>query len=239
MTLNLMHLIPRRGTMPTAAPLRPGDYPVVFLHGSFGSAGNLEKPARRVAACGVPALAIEYSSRGVGDLYRGKQEIARGLRSILDTVERVDLVGHSMGGFMGLQVASMPEFAGRIGTLVGLGAPFKGHPLEGTAITRFAIRHLFGPAHDQLYAHVHQPARIPDELRVVSIISDADTVVARPVAEFGEIVEVSGIPHSLLSGLEEEVLEALDRKEFEDHVARLHFAGGSPDPSPVKKFIMP
>lgn len=239
MTLNLMHLLPRRGVLPDPIPLRPEHYPVVFLHGSFGSAGNLAAPAHAVQAAGVPAVGIDYSSRGVGDLRRGKQEITRSLRSILETVDQVDIIGHSMGGFMGLQVASMPEFHGRIRTLVGLGAPFKGHPLEGTALTRFAIRHLFGPAHDQLYAHVHTPAAIPDDLRVVSIISDNDAIVARSVAEFGEIREVHDVPHSLLTELIDEPLSALARPEFETVLAHHHFSGGEQQPGAVKKFVMP
>ncbi|PRQ11499.1 hypothetical protein C1Y63_05705 [Corynebacterium sp. 13CS0277] len=239
MTLNLMHVIPRRGVMPSPLPLVPGAYPVVFLHGSFGSAGNLADPARAVQEAGVPAIGVEYASRGVGDLRRGLVEITRQLRAILATCDKVDLVGHSMGGFMGLQAASQEEFFGRIGTVVGLGAPFKGHPIEGTVLTRFAVRHLFGPAHDQLYAHEHQPRAVPEGLRVVSIISDNDQIVDREVAEFGDVVEVSDVPHSLLGSLVEEPLVALGRPEFDSVLARFHFSGGQEEPGAVKKFLMP
>jgi pimeloyl-ACP methyl ester carboxylesterase len=106
-----------------AEPLRP----VVFVHGSAGSAQQFQTQAKRLASNGYPIEIIEaheYDSPNVAALlpaiYAGLDErIARLLART--GADRVDLLGHSLGTFVSQgYLTSSPARAARVAHYVNL-----------------------------------------------------------------------------------------------------------------------
>ena len=211
----LVRLVPRRGTVPEPRGGEGHDRAVGFVHGSVGSSGTFEAAARAVQAAGIPSVGVDYARRGLADLGHGEQQLAEAVRDVLRHVPVVDLVGHSLGGYMAFRLAARPEFAGRIRSIVGLGAAFKGMPVTGTRLQRRVIRWLVGPSFDQLIFEVppSPDKHIHPDLMVVSVVSDADTVVPRSssnVEDIGRVVHVDGVEHGKMTDLVAHILEALD-----------------------------
>ncbi len=110
-----------------AAAAPPPPRPVVFVHGSAGSAAQFQTQAKRLAANGYPIASIEaheYDSPNIATIlpqvYAGLD--ARIDRLLADTgADRVDLVGHSLGTFV-LQgyLTSAPARAARVAHYVNL-----------------------------------------------------------------------------------------------------------------------
>lgn len=207
--MSLLRWVPHRGTLPPLPPLEqtPGT-PVLLLHGLMGSPGNFERTARGLLELGAPLAAPLYGLRGTVPLERSFGELADVAGDILATRERIDIVGHSLGGHLGLRLAH--EFPGRVRTLVGVGAAFRGLPLPPNPVVRRGVGLVMGRGADDLMTAVPFAAAVPAGTRVVSLISDADQVVPATSAELGEIRRICGIRHEHLPGLAGDIIDALD-----------------------------
>lgn len=87
-----------------------GALPVVILHGFTGHAWQADHPAQRLAAT-HRVVALDQRGHGdsdCADLY-GTRPMTDDLVAFLDVlgIERVDLVGHSLGGIVGLCTAAL------------------------------------------------------------------------------------------------------------------------------------
>ncbi|AGF73391.1 alpha/beta fold hydrolase [Corynebacterium halotolerans] len=202
--------MPHRGTLPELPPLAdaPGT-PVVLLHGLMGSPGNYERTARRLLDAGVPVAAPEYGRHGTVGLERSLAEITDGIGEVLghSPTGRIDIVGHSLGGLMGLRLAHY--LPGKVRTLVGLGAAFRGLPPARNRLLGWGIGTVMGVGARELMVPQPLDAVVPEGTRVVSIVSDADRVVPTDSSRLGELVEVHGVRHEHLPGLAAEITDAL------------------------------
>lgn len=172
-----------------------------MLHGTLGSPGNFAALAHELQARGRRVIGLEYGDRGTGDLV----ESAREVRDFLAQFPVVDVVGHSLGGLMGLRAAHELK-PGQVRTLVGLGASWRGVP---SMRFRRLIEFVCGAAYGQLMRHF--PAHIPEGTHVVSIVSDTDTVVPASSSTLGTVVKVRGVHHSHLPNQVEAIIKALER----------------------------
>ncbi|MBN9645057.1 lipase family alpha/beta hydrolase [Corynebacterium mendelii] len=209
MGVTLARLIPRRGTLPEPVARRPNDIPVVLLHGTVSSPGNFLPIARRLNNDGRRSIGIEYGHRGTDPLEVCLLDIVTQLDKLLEPRQRIDVVGHSLGGLMALRLAHLPQFTGRIRTIVGLGGCFKGQPVTMNPLLRTAVNVLVGPSLTQLMCESELSATIPAGVRLISIVSDADTIVPRSRSLVGELRTVHGVSHAWLTTLADEVSQAL------------------------------
>ncbi|GIF76492.1 alpha/beta hydrolase [Asanoa siamensis] len=116
------------GTPAAAAPERGSHHrPVIFVHGSAGSASQFDSQARRLTSNGYPIDRIEaheYDSPNIATIlptvFAGLDErIARLLERT--KTDQVDIVGHSLGTFvMQSYLASSPARAARVAHYVNL-----------------------------------------------------------------------------------------------------------------------
>ena len=112
---------------PAAASRRRPPRPVVFIHGSAGSAMQFRIQAKRLASNGCPSEIIEaheYDSPNIATII---QQVYAGLdtriaRLLADTgADRVDLLAHSLGTFVTQgYLNSSPERAARVAHYVNL-----------------------------------------------------------------------------------------------------------------------
>lgn len=201
--MSLLLWLPSRGSLPDSPPCDATDIPVVFLHGTLASPGNFELPATELARLGVPFFAPAYGQRGTGDLDESRAELVDFILKL--PVSQIDIVGHSLGGLMGLKIAH--ALPGRVRTLVGLGACYKGVPIS----YRFPrlVHWIGGPALTQLTKTTRFVLSEPKGTRVVSIISSADRIVPESSSTLGEIIHIDGVRHEILPQQTREIMAAL------------------------------
>ncbi len=100
--------------------------PVVFVHGSAGSAMQFQTQAKRLASNGYPAELIEahdydstFATETVEQIYaRLDHRIARLLQQT--GADKVDLLGHSLGTFMSQGYLASPQRAATVAHYVNL-----------------------------------------------------------------------------------------------------------------------
>ena len=204
--MSLLRWVPHRGTLPVLPPLDEVEgTPVMLLHGLMGSPGNFEPTVRALLELGAPVTAPLYVRRGTVRVETSFAELVDFTGGILAEAEHIDVVGHSLGGHLGLRLAH--EFPGRVRTLVGVGAAFRGLPLPPNPVVRRGVSLVMGRGAGDLLTRVPFEAVVPEGTRVVSLISDADRIVPAASAEFGEVRRIPAVRHEHLPGLAREILE--------------------------------
>lgn len=99
--------------------------PVLFLHGALGVRGQFKRLQERFAdrAC----IAVDFPSHGESPVHRGdmnSRRLARDMLALLDAldVSKVDIIGHSMGGYVGLVMAHLAP--ARVASVATFGTKF-------------------------------------------------------------------------------------------------------------------
>lgn len=102
-----------------------GQPPVLFLHGALGVRGQFKRLQARFAdrSC----LAVDFPSHGESRATGGEhnsQRLARDMLALLDALalEKVDIIGHSMGGYVGLVMAHLAP--ARVASVATFGTKF-------------------------------------------------------------------------------------------------------------------
>jgi pimeloyl-ACP methyl ester carboxylesterase len=117
-----------RSPTPDAAAT-PGQPPVLIIHGYLATRGSLHLLERHLTMRGL--IVMSYPLGGpinIGDIRDSAGLIARKVESIVAQtgIARVDIVGHSMGGLVGLDYLKRLGGRHRVRRLVMLGTPTQG-----------------------------------------------------------------------------------------------------------------
>lgn len=103
----------------------PAQPPVLFLHGALGVRGQFKPLQERFAdrSC----LTVDFPSHGESRVTGGdmnSQRLARDTLALLDALElpQVDIVGHSMGGYIALVLAHLAP--ARVASIATVGTKF-------------------------------------------------------------------------------------------------------------------
>lgn len=203
----LLSYLPRLLPDPSTATSQSRGRVVVAVHGTLSEPAAFRDLAEALSQRGVDTLAVPHGNRGSASLDASAADVARAVASLPDSVETVDLVGHSSGGLVALRAAHDPAVSRRLGRIVGLGAAWRGTDDRAWYRPDWLVRLVAGEAFVEL-EDVGEP-EVPAGIDVTSIVSDADTVVPEYSARLGEVVEVSGVSHAQMLGCTEEVLRAL------------------------------
>lgn len=106
---------------------QPDPRPIVFVHGSAGSASQFQTPALRFASNGYDVAdieAVEYDTQFQSNsLVQVHQRIDAAVAELLERTgaDRVDLVGHSLGTYVSQQyLVSSPARAARVAHYVNI-----------------------------------------------------------------------------------------------------------------------
>lgn len=106
-------------------PAQDGLPPVLFLHGALGVRAHMEPVRKCFADRGT--ISVDFPSHGESTARRTSMDperLARDVLALLDElkVEQVDVIGHSMGGYIGMTMAQLaPQ---RVRSVVTLGTKF-------------------------------------------------------------------------------------------------------------------
>ena len=99
--------------------------PVLFLHGALGVRGQFEGLRRRFPE--RSHLAVDFPAHGESRATGGAmnaERLAQDMLALLDALnfQKVDIISHSMGGYVGLVMAHLAP--GRVNTIVTYGTKF-------------------------------------------------------------------------------------------------------------------
>src|SRR5882724_6407482 len=202
-----------RAHVATEARGRAPGPPVLLIHGYLATKGSLHLLEQYLARRGHVVLSFRFGPINLGDIRDSAGLVARKVESIIAQtgVSHVDVVGHSMGGLVGLYYLKRLGGRHRVRRLVLLGTPARG--------TWSAVLGLFtaplGLASLQLlpgspFLRELADMPLPEGVDVVSIGAERDWL-----APLGSTV-LQGVRHiSVATGhsgllVEEEVADVVD-----------------------------
>jgi pimeloyl-ACP methyl ester carboxylesterase len=110
-----------------AAERAPGP-PVLVIHGYLATKGSVHLLEQQLARRGHVVMSFRFGPINLGDIRNSAGLVARKVESIIAQtgVPQVDIVGHSMGGLVGLYYVKRLGGRHRVRRLVLLGTPTQG-----------------------------------------------------------------------------------------------------------------
>ena len=102
--------------------------PVLLIHGFLGTRGSMYPLERRLADEGLCVFSFNLGALNSRDIRASAFLIHRKIESILSqtSVQRIDIIGHSMGGLIGLYYIKKLGGQARVRRLIMMGTPLKG-----------------------------------------------------------------------------------------------------------------
>jgi triacylglycerol esterase/lipase EstA (alpha/beta hydrolase family) len=116
----------RRGaTFQEATPESP---PILMIHGFLGTRGSMYLLERRLVEDGFVVVSFNLGTLNVRDIRRSAFLIHRKIERILAQTpsQRIDIIGHSMGGLIGLYYVKKLGGHARVRKLIMMGTPIRG-----------------------------------------------------------------------------------------------------------------
>lgn len=169
--------------------------PVLLIHGFLGTRGSMYPLERRLAADGICVFSFNLGTFNTRDIRRSAFLIHRKIESILaqTNVHRIDIIGHSMGGLIGLYYVKKLGGAERVRKLVMMGTPLHG---TWTALTGIATMGLFSSSTWQLlpgsdFLRELERGPLPAGVDVVTIGAERDWVCPLPSTRLDGATQVT------------------------------------------------
>ena len=127
---SLMHMARgnRRIRGGTFDKLAPGTRPVVLIHGFMGTRGSMYPLEQRLEEDGFCVLSFNLGAINLRDIRTSAFRIHRKLEAILaqTNIDKVDMIGHSMGGLIGLYMIKKLGAQKRVRRFIMMGSPMNG-----------------------------------------------------------------------------------------------------------------
>jgi triacylglycerol lipase len=199
-----LHLAGGGGADPTLVALqRVQDHPatstrpVLLVHGFGGTKASWHFVARALAAEGLTVDAITYTPFGTSVEQLADRLAVEVERMLSQTgADKVHLIGHSLGGVVIAQAIAGGRLAGKVDTIVTLGAPFGGSPWAHL-LPFGAIARALREGSPLLRRLASMP--VPEGVRWLAITATLDVVVPGPrsVPAHAEVetVTIGGVGH--------------------------------------------
>ncbi len=116
----------RRGAVFTDQPA--ASPPVLIIHGFLGTRGSMYMLERRLVEDGFVVVSFNLGTFNVRDIRRSAFLIHRKIERILAQTpsQKIDIIGHSMGGLIGLYYIKKLGGHARVRKLIMMGTPVRG-----------------------------------------------------------------------------------------------------------------
>jgi len=119
--------------------------PVILLQGFLGTRGVLIPLERHLRESGRDVISIDLGFFNVSDVRKSAQLLSYKIERIVDRfadehgITKIDIIGHSMGGLIGLYYVKRLGGHRLVRKLVALGAPFNGTWTSALGVFPFGI----------------------------------------------------------------------------------------------------
>jgi triacylglycerol lipase len=200
-------------THATETDAAPTGRPVLLIHGYLATRGSLHLLERHLTQRGHVVMSYKLGPINLGDIRDSAGLIARKVESIVAQtgVTQVDIVGHSMGGLVGLYYLKRLGGRHRVRRLVLLGTPARGtwSALLGLVTAPLGLASLqLLPGSPFLRELAEMP--LPERAEVISIGAERDWLAPLGTTVLKDVRHISvATGHSGLL-VEEEVADVID-----------------------------
>jgi hypothetical protein len=160
--------------LPAGARALPQPRPVIVVHGYAMNRANFLPLAGRLARAGFgPVLGFEYWT--LGKASSAARRLGQYVERVCEVsgVERLDVIGHSMGGVVGRYLVTLGGGAPRVRNLITIGSPHGGSDYSGFGFGRPTSELLPG---SNLLQRL-EAAPLPAATRITAIWSRNDALV--------------------------------------------------------------
>ena len=108
--------------------MSPESPPVLIIHGFLGTRGSMYMLERRLVEDGFVCVSFNLGTLNVRDIRRSAFLIHRKIERILAQTpsQKIDIIGHSMGGLIGLYYVKKLGGHARVRKLIMMGTPVRG-----------------------------------------------------------------------------------------------------------------
>lgn len=158
--------------------------PVLLIHGFLGTRGSMYPLERRLADEGLTVFSFNLGALNSRDIRASAFLIHRKIESILSqtSVERIDIVGHSMGGLIGLYYVKKLGGHTRIRRLIMMGTPVRGTwaALLGVATLGFLSKSSWQLLPRSHFLDEMNQGPIPPDVEVYTLAAARDWVCPLP-----------------------------------------------------------
>jgi triacylglycerol lipase len=158
--------------------------PVLLIHGFLGTRGSMYTLERRLVDDGLCVFSFNLGTLNLRDIRRSSFLIHRKVERILaqTPVDKIDIVGHSMGGLIGLYYIKKLGGHRRVRNLIMMGTPVRG---TWSALAGVLTLGLWSTSSWQLLPRstfLDELAKddLPPEVRVYTIAAARDWVCPLP-----------------------------------------------------------
>lgn len=166
------------------ADVRPTEPPVLLIHGFLGTRGSMYMLERRLEEDGVTVFSFNLGTINTRDIRRSAFLIHRKIERILSqtSVDKIDIIGHSMGGLIGLYYVKKLGGSARVRKLLMIGSPVKG---TWSALLGVALLGAFSTSSWQLLPRSRfidelTSGELPPEVEVHTVAAARDWVCPLP-----------------------------------------------------------
>ena len=154
--------------------------PVLLLHGYLGTRGSMYILERRLAEDGHCVFSFNLGAFNIRDIRTSAFLIHRKVEAILaqTTVKKIDIVGHSMGGLIGLYYVKKLGGHEKVRKLVMMGTPIKGTwvALLGVATVGFFSSSSWQLLPGSSFLRELQQGALPESVDYYTIAASRDWV---------------------------------------------------------------
>ncbi len=155
--------------------------PVLLLHGFLGTRGSMFRLERRLTQEGMVAFSFNLGTVNMRDIRASAFRVHRKVEAILEQaphIKRIDIVGHSMGGLIGLYYIKKLGGHEKVRKLVMVGTPHRGTwaALLGVAMLGAVSESAWQLLPNSSFLSELQQGPLPTSVEYFSIAAERDWV---------------------------------------------------------------
>lgn len=164
--------------------VEPSSRPVVLVHGFLGTRGTMMPLTRRFQADGKVVFSYHHGTLQLASLTRSAEELAVKLKELSESLEidRLDVVGFSMGGLVALHAVKFLQSHRHVRRLAMMGTPLGGTwvSLLGMATLGLVCSSVWQVRPGSRFLADLRAAPLPAGVRLRQIHADADAFCPNP-----------------------------------------------------------